>query len=177
MKSNSTHGYNPLKCFEWSIPVLAGLFLLMLPFRPSFAYTADSGNERRKCVPTPRDSLGPFYKPGAPERQKVGEGYVLKGLVRSAADCSALSRAKIEIWLAGPDKQYDDAHRAALYSGADGQYRFQSNFPPPYMSRPSHIHIKVSAPGHKELVTQHYPGKGREEALFDLVLEPSGSAG
>lgn len=177
MKSNSTPGFLPLKYFEWSIAVLAGLFLLTLLFWPSFAYTADSGNETRKCVPTPRDSLGPFYKPGAPERQKVGEGYVLKGLVRSAADCSTLSRVKIEFWLAGPDKQYDDAHRATLYSDADGAYRFESNFPPPYMSRPSHIHIKVSAPGHKELVTQHYPGEGKREAVFDLVLEPSGSAG
>jgi protocatechuate 3,4-dioxygenase beta subunit len=59
-----------------------------------------------------------------------------------------------------------------MFSGEGGGYQFESNFPPPYQGRPSHIHIRVTAPGFQELVTQHYPVEGDEEAIFDLVLVP-----
>jgi protocatechuate 3,4-dioxygenase beta subunit len=36
-----------------------------------------------------------------------------------------------------------------------------------------HIHIKVTAEGHEELVTQHYPKEGNSRAEFDLILEKS----
>jgi protocatechuate 3,4-dioxygenase beta subunit len=126
-----------------------------------------------QCPPTPADSLGPFYKPDAPVRSSVGKGYVLSGTVRSSKDCSPIPNARVELWLAGPDTEYDDEHRATIIAGSKGEYRFESNFPPPYMGRPSHIHIKVSAEGHRTLVTQHYPVKGKSEADFDLVLAPS----
>jgi protocatechuate 3,4-dioxygenase beta subunit len=125
------------------------------------------------CPPTPQDALGPFYKPDAPMRSAVGQGYVLTGTVRSSKDCSAVDGARIEFWLAGPNGRYDDDHRATLLSGKSGGYRFESNFPPPYSGRRSHIHIRVSAPGYKALVTQHYPDRGRTEGEFDLVLIPS----
>ncbi|GAB4389169.1 MAG: hypothetical protein Kow0025_12890 [Thermodesulfovibrionales bacterium] len=126
----------------------------------------------RDCEPTRPDMLGPFYKPGAPERSRVGEGYVLRGVVRSARDCSTLAGARVELWLAGPEGSYDDAHRATVISDEAGAYRFESNFPPAYYGRPPHIHIKVSAPGHKTLTTQHYPEKGTTQGAFDLVLTP-----
>jgi protocatechuate 3,4-dioxygenase beta subunit len=59
-----------------------------------------------------------------------------------------------------------------MFSDASGAYRFESNFPPGYFGRPPHIHVKVSAPGFKTLVTQHYPEKGHTQAVFDLVLVP-----
>ena len=125
------------------------------------------------CHPTPEDALGPFYKPNAPMRSSIGQGYVLTGTVRSSKDCSAIEGARIEFWLADPNGRYDDDHRATLLSGKSGLYRFESNFPPPYSGRPSHVHIRVSAQGYKTLVTQHYPGRGRTEGEFDLVLIPS----
>lgn len=128
---------------------------------------------KNECKPTPSDSLGPFYKPGAPVRESVGKGYVLAGSVKAAADCSPLTGARIEFWLAGPDGKYDDDRRATVLAGENGEYRFESNYPPPYASRPSHIHIKVSAPGYRELVTQHYPVEGQQTAKYDLVLEVS----
>lgn len=125
------------------------------------------------CKPTEADALGPFYKPGAPFRSQIGHGYLLSGTVRSAADCKPVAGALIEVWQAGPDASYDDAHRATLLSGATGNYRLETHFPPPYSGRPSHIHIKVEAPGFQRLITQHYPGKGAREANFDLVLIPA----
>jgi protocatechuate 3,4-dioxygenase beta subunit len=128
--------------------------------------------ESPACRPTPEDALGPFYRPDAPFRSKVGEGYRLTGQVLSAADCRSLPRAAIEFWLIGPHGAYDDAHRATVFAGLGGWYRFESNFPAPYGSRPPHIHIRVTAPGHRELITQHYPEPRTKDGRFDLVLQP-----
>jgi protocatechuate 3,4-dioxygenase beta subunit len=122
------------------------------------------------CIPTAEDVLGPFYQPDAPIRSSVGKGYTLSGTVLSAADCSPVTGARIELWLAGPNGNYDDAHRATLYPDEKGRYSFESNFPPPYSSRPPHIHVRVTASGYKTLVTQHYPKQGETNAKFDLVL-------
>ena len=136
-----------------------------------FAHPAASRAET--CKPTAPDALGPMYEPDAPVRSNVGTGYVLIGMVKSSRNCAPIKGAKIEFWLAGLDKEYDDKHRATLFSDASGTYRFESNFPPDYFGRPPHIHIRVSAEGFGTLVTQHYPKNGATEAIFDLVLLPA----
>jgi protocatechuate 3,4-dioxygenase beta subunit len=127
------------------------------------------------CKPTPSDALGPFYKPNATLRTSVGKGYVLTGSVKSSQDCLPVEGARIEFWLAGPNGQYDDDHRATLISDNSGRYSFQSNFPPPYSFRRPHIHIRVTANGYKPLVTQHYPVNGQTQGTFDLVMIPGAS--
>lgn len=122
------------------------------------------------CRPTRTDALGPFYEPGAPVRSSVGTGYVLAGTVRAAGSCRPISRARIEFWLVNPSGQYDDAHRATVFSSRAGRYRFTSNKPVGYSGRPPHIHIRVTARGFRTLVTQHYPRAARTSARFDLVL-------
>ncbi|MHB8883028.1 MAG: peptidase associated/transthyretin-like domain-containing protein [Thermodesulfovibrionales bacterium] len=139
------------------------IFLCMTAALPAYALT---------CSPTPPDVLGPFYKTGAPVRGSVGKGYLLQGSARSAKDCRPIEGAKIEFWMAGPDGEYQDRYRSTLYSGKSGSYSFGSHFPPPYAGRPPHIHIRVSAPGHQTLVTQHYPLQGSGKAQLDLVLVP-----
>lgn len=130
--------------------------------------------EAKDCPPTEPDAMGPFYKPDAPVRSKIGTGYLLAGTVRSTIDCRPVAGARIEIWQAGPDKNYDDAHRATLFSNAEGHYRLETNYPPRYSFwRPSHIHILVDAPGFRRLVTQHYPGKNSREGFLDLVVVPA----
>jgi protocatechuate 3,4-dioxygenase beta subunit len=125
------------------------------------------------CAPTRPDALGPFYKPNAPVRTTVGSGHVLRGTVRSAANCAAIPGARVEIWMAGPDADYADEFRATLFCDAQGQYRFESHRPPAYSGRPPHIHVRVSASGHQTLVTQYYPRPGQSEGTFDLVLAPA----
>jgi protocatechuate 3,4-dioxygenase beta subunit len=122
------------------------------------------------CKPTQPDMLGPFYEPGAPVRLNVGSGYVLSGTVLAAEECKPIRNARIEFWLANPRGDYDDAHRATVFAGQRGGYRFESNVPVSYGDRPPHIHVRVRAPGHEELVTQHYPERGKRKANFDLVL-------
>lgn len=129
--------------------------------------TGSTGASR--CAPTRADQLGPFYESGAPVRSKVGSGYVLRGRVLSTS-CRPIFRARVEMWLANPQAEYDDAHRATLFTRRDGSYRFESNRPPGYSGRPPHIHVRVSARGYRTLVTQHYPRAGRTSAVFNLVL-------
>lgn len=126
-----------------------------------------------ECRPTREDGEGPFYVPNAPERSSVGTGHVLRGQVKSSRGCQLISGAKLEFWMANPQGEYDDAHRATLYTGDMGMYQFESNFPPGYGGRPPHIHIKVSAEGHRTLTTQYYPEQGDIEGTFDLVLVPN----
>jgi len=144
------------------------VILMIVLFVPNAGLTVDY-----KCSPTPEDSLGPFYKPNAPQRLSVGEGYVLSGTVNSAKDCAVIPGAKIEFWLASPDGRYDDEHRASVFSQHSGDYRFSSSPPPKYNFRPPHIHIRVSAENFQTLVTQHYPSKGASEGNFPLVLKPA----
>jgi protocatechuate 3,4-dioxygenase beta subunit len=122
-----------------------------------------------RCTPTRADALGPFYEPGAPVRSRVGSGYVLRGRVLTTG-CRPIPRARIEFWLVNPRGQYDDAHRATLFARRDGRYRFESNRPIAYETRPPHIHVRVSARGFRPLVTQHYPRGARNVVTFNLVL-------
>lgn len=124
-----------------------------------------------KCAPTPQDEIGPFYRPNAPLRTKIGRGYVLKGTVLSAATCKPVPGARIEFWQAGPDGNYSDAYRATIISDSLGRYRLETSFPPPYASRPPHIHILVDMRGYAGLITQHYPRAGRSRATLDLTME------
>jgi catechol 1,2-dioxygenase len=123
------------------------------------------------CQPTRADALGPFYRPDAPARSSVGTGHVLRGTVRSSADCSPIPGARVELWLAGPNG-YDDDHRATVIADTAGRYQFESEPPRPYDRRPPHIHVRVAHPGYLALVTQQYPAQGRREETFDLVITP-----
>jgi protocatechuate 3,4-dioxygenase beta subunit len=127
--------------------------------------------EANRCTPTPQDEIGPFYRPDAPVRSRIGSGYVLRGTVRSAATCKPVPGARIEFWQAGPDGTYGDAWRATIYADSRGRYRLTTALPPPYARRPSHIHILVDMRGYAGLITQHYPKAGKKSATLDLIVE------
>lgn len=148
--------------FRW-IALIAGIALLggCSP-APSAAQPA--------CVPTRPDAEGPFYVPGAPERASTGRGLVVAGAVRSAANCTPLAGARLEWWSANPRGRYDDDHRATQRADGEGRYRYETDFPPSYGFRRPHLHVRVSAPGHRPLVTQIYPKSGQPAVDFDFVL-------
>ena len=148
------------------------LLILSLLLLAGLAGAPSVAREARICTPTRPDADGPFYRAGAPERNRVGEGYILSGAVLSSTDCSPLPDAKIEIWLNGPNGRYGDQWRATIYADQNGRYRFESHRPVPYGSRPPHIHIIANAAGHAELITQHYPKQSEPSSIFDLVLLP-----
>jgi catechol 1,2-dioxygenase len=149
----------------------AAAFLVLVAL--SLASGPSSNAASSKCRATAPDSLGPFYEPGAPVRNSVGSGYVLRGRVLSLSTCRPIARARVEFWLVNEQGEYDDAHRATVVAGRDGRYRFESNKPIGYSGRPPHIHVRVSARGFRTLVTQHYPRGNSTGAVFPLVLRRS----
>jgi protocatechuate 3,4-dioxygenase beta subunit len=146
--------------------VLVVLALGVMP-PPDLASAASS-----MCVPTRTDSLGPFYEPHAQKRDSTGQGLVISGVVRSTRDCHALGGAQIEWWSANPHGDYDDAHRATQQASANGSYQYTTDFPGRYPGRPPHVHVRVTAPGHRTLVTQVYPQQGQTSLSMDLILAP-----
>ena len=103
----------------------------------------------------------------------------VRGSVTSTAG-DPLPEAIIDVWQTGPSGGYDvwDEHqpegnfRGRIRPEADGSYEFQTMLPKPYTVptkgpvgryldavgqhpwRPAHIHFKVTAPGHRTLITQ-----------------------
>jgi protocatechuate 3,4-dioxygenase beta subunit len=141
---------------------LAGPLLALLMFGTAAA--------QPRCAPTRPDAEGPFYKPGAPIKAATGSGLAVEGVVRTAASCDPIPGARVEWWQANARAEYTDSHRGALVTGPAGTYRFETDPPPPYAGRPSHVHVKVRAPGHRTLTTQIYPKAGQTAITFDLVL-------
>jgi protocatechuate 3,4-dioxygenase beta subunit len=122
------------------------------------------------CAPTKPDMLGPFYKPSAPERAVTGQGLVVSGTVRSARGCGPLPGALLEWWSADARGEYQDELRATQHTGTDGTFRYETAAPGRYPGRPPHLHVKISAPGHRTLVTQIYPRDGQRAIATEFVL-------
>jgi protocatechuate 3,4-dioxygenase beta subunit len=142
--------------------IAVGTLLVLLSPAATMAQT--------KCPPTASDAEGPFYKAGAPIRERTGRGLTISGTVRSASSCKPIPGARVEWWLANARGSYDDEHRGALVTAEDGDYRFETDFPPSYFGRPPHIHVKVFAPGYRTLTSQIYPQQGRNTVALDLVI-------
>jgi protocatechuate 3,4-dioxygenase beta subunit len=130
------------------------------------------------CRPTPRDALGPFYKPGAPAvaelcaaAGKSAQRLTVTGRVTGLSDCRPLADARIEVWQADAQGDYtmvggtrDDPRcllRASLTSDREGRYQYSTLLPGEYPGRPRHIHYRVTHANYAELVTQLYFDSGR----------------
>jgi protocatechuate 3,4-dioxygenase beta subunit len=114
--------------------------------------------------PTPPNALGPFFKRGAPRAGKLApEG--APGLPLSVSGQvfdtrgERLDDAVVEVWHASNAGVYDNHgfdYRGLLPLNA-GRYGFESVMPGHYPDRVcQHVHYMVSAPGHKQLITQLY---------------------
>lgn len=92
-------------------------------------------------------------------------------------DGKALKAALVEIWHCDENGVYDNTsdnyvYRSSFKTGADGKYNFKSIFPVPYavnttLTRPAHIHMRISAAGVQDLVTQVY-FKGDKHIAEDI---------
>ena len=89
----------------------------------------------------------------------------------------------VEIWHCDENGVYDNTSDAYVYrssfkTGADGKYNFKSIYPVPYavnatLTRPAHIHMRISAAGVQDLVTQVY-FKGDKHIAEDIsAKDPS----
>lgn len=115
--------------------------------------------------PTPPNELGPFYKRKAPRTATLapegapGVPLTVGGVVLDTRG-EPLEGAVLELWHASSAGLYDNdgyLYRGVVEAGSKGAYGFQSVLPGHYVGRVcQHIHYRVTAPGHKPLVTQLY---------------------
>lgn len=164
MARSACDGHRLVFWLVGTVLIVAGLGLPDVLAKGSAPPTTAAG-----CQLTQGSGGDPFYKPNAPVRSRVGTGFVLTGVVRSGIDCAAMRGTRVELWLRGPDGQYDDVHRGIVITDGSGRYRFESNFPGGSFP---HIHVRVAAPGHRPLEVRFVPRSGATAGVLDLVLEP-----
>ncbi|HEX8330886.1 MAG TPA: hypothetical protein VF629_25365 [Hymenobacter sp.] len=123
---------------------------------------------------TSTDILGPFYRPGAPLRQNLnppdfqGEVLQLFGTIYKEDGKTPMPNCLVEVWQCWADGLYDTVsndftYRGSQQVGRDGKYRFTITKPVPEpvdaassVFRPAHIHLRISAIGGQDLITQIY---------------------
>lgn len=137
------------------LQILGAIPLIGFPFK-------GSANQRNDCK-TQRDVEGPFYKAHAPSRSVIeteGQPLYIEGRVFKGGDCSTpVSGAIVEVWHCDSHGEYDMQGfrgRGQIQTDRSGNYSFTTIYPPPYGSRPRHIHFKIKVEGQPELTTQLY---------------------
>lgn len=149
---------------------------------------------------TPKQTKGPFYPvidqidtdsdliylKGSSIPAK-GEVVIVEGVVTDQ-NCTPVKNALVEIWQACHSGKYNHAadpntaeidpnfqYWGKAITDAKGFYRFRTIIPGAYPAdidwdRPPHIHFKISALKHRELITQMYFA-GHELNDKDLILQ------
>ena len=153
---------------------------------------------RLDCVapatPTTAQTEGPYYTPGAPERDDLveegmaGTVITVSGWVVDTA-CRPLANATVDVWQADASGTYDNEGfrlRGVTRTGGDGRYTFRTVVPGQYPGRTEHIHVKVTPEGGRTLTSQMYfTGSTANEGdnifspdlLLSLAESPDGLTG
>ena len=140
-----------------------GLVIAGLPLARVVSQQRD-GNLNYAFAPTPGDTLGPFYRSGAPRKERLieagvgGTPLIVAGRVIDT-DGKMLAGATLEVFHAYGGGEYDMLGfrcRGEIPVGANGEYGYETVVPAGYGGRARHVHYVVGAPGHKRLVTQLY---------------------
>ncbi len=125
------------------------------------------------CNPTTEDfyGQGPFYTANAPSisnnqlaaQNEPGTRFIVSGRVHNLDCTESIAGATIDIWHADDAGDYDNSGfklRGKTISNSQGFYMFETIYPGKYLNgsafRPSHIHFKITPPGHSLLTTQLY---------------------
>jgi hypothetical protein len=124
-----------------------------------------------RCQPTRADPAGPFQQvTTVPRRARIGTGHVLLGRVLRAPDCAPVANALVVLWQAGPNG-YTRRGQGSVITDRAGRFRFEGPVPSSYGREP-HIHIVVSHPAYRELLTRYVVRQGATTGRIRLVLAP-----
>jgi catechol 1,2-dioxygenase len=157
------------------------------------------------CALTEANIEGPYYRAGAPFRQNLvdastlGTALVIEGRVLSLDCRSPLSDAVLDVWHADSLGHYDNDGtlppeivrlRGKVRCAANGAFSVSTIVPGRYLNgrtyRPAHLHVKLSANGHRPLTTQlYFPGDPyndvdpfiKRSLILDMANGPRGSVG
>jgi protocatechuate 3,4-dioxygenase beta subunit len=124
------------------------------------------------CRATPNDAFGPFGRGMPPIRAKTGSGHVLTGTVLSVLGCGPIPRAQVQFWQSNRRGQYTRALSATVLTDRAGRFRYRSPVPTSYEGREPHIHIRVIAQAHEQLLSRYVPPRGSRRGNIRLVLVP-----
>ncbi len=130
-------------------------------------------NLNSPCQQSTEDAYGqgPFYTPNSPDIQnnqlansnEVGTRIIISGQVYNLECSEVIPNVEIDIWHANDAGEYDNQGynlRGKITTNTQGFYIFESIKPGLYLNgstfRPSHIHFKITPPGHDTLITQLY---------------------
>ena len=122
------------------------------------------------CAKDAGENMGGEFPKDTPARRSVGKGFFMMGIVLDAADCEAVSGAKVIYWLARPDGKYDPEHEGYVTTNKHGVFWLESNFPGTYEIAPPHIHFAVTADKYKSVVTVYAPEPGNDSGWLDVTM-------
>ena len=129
--------------------------------------------QRRNCEATQSNPGGTNnYIPDAPALESLGSGFVITGLVRSAAGCRPLRDVRIQVWLATETGGEQD-NRASVRTGADGRYRIETDPTVPQFGEPN-IHVGYDDDEYGEVFIRRVVDLDDERAVVNLTLARGG---
>lgn len=111
----------------------------------------------------PPSGPGGFFRLGAPEHDYTLQGCVVDARTRRPVP------ALVEVWHAVtlPDGRCGYS-QAPSWAGrwsfhAAGPFRLRSPVPCTYGDQPTHVHLRISAPGYRSYITRVHPQSGAVE--------------
>ncbi|MBI2394785.1 MAG: hypothetical protein HYV09_34770 [Deltaproteobacteria bacterium] len=146
-----------------------------------------------QCMETATNIEGPYYRAAAPFRTDLRAGVdfgvplLLRGRVFGVGCAAPLLDALVDVWQADGAGHYDndgtlsvppEAYRlrGRQRVSSSGLYEVRTVIPGHYLNgsqyRPAHVHVKVSAPGHRELTTQLYFEGDKYNAIDPFIKKP-----
>jgi len=133
----------------------------------------DAQRAPRRCKATHSNPGGTNnYIADAPERDSLGSGFVITGLVRSSAGCRPLKDVRIQVWLATETGGEQD-NRASVRTGSDGRYRIETAPTVPQFGEPN-IHVGYDDGDYGEVFIRRVVDLDDERAVVDLTLARGG---
>ncbi|HEV2777626.1 MAG TPA: hypothetical protein VGV90_18695 [Solirubrobacteraceae bacterium] len=143
-----------------------------VPTQPPVQAPAVQGAQKRaprNCEATQSNPGGTNnYIPDAPERDSLGSGFVITGLVRSAAGCRPLEGVRIQVWLATQTGGEQD-NRASVRTGADGRYRIETDPTVPQFGEPN-IHVGYDDERYRGVFIRRVVDLDDDRAVVNLTL-------
>lgn len=146
-----------------------------------------------QCMETATNIEGPYYRAAAPFRTDLRAGVdggvplLLRGRVFGVGCAAPLLDALVDVWQADGAGHYDndgtlsvppEAYRlrGRQRVSSSGLYEVRTIIPGHYLNgsqyRPAHVHVKVSAAGHRELTTQLYFDGDPYNAIDPFIKKP-----
>jgi hypothetical protein len=128
---------------------------------------------RRNCEATESNPGGTNnYIPDAPERDSLGEGFEITGVVRSARGCERLEDVRVQIWLATETGGERD-NRASVRTDSDGRYRIETAPTVPQFGEPN-IHVGYDDEDYGEVFIRRVVDLDDRRAVVNLTLARRG---